>query len=246
MPQQAAVNLTDDADAASTLAPTVALKEIQYQYANDSDARANIQLINGERAQADQDPSAAALWFNQALPLIEKHLPGLLSSHRVRLARLHRPLVRLSAIPQIIGVKDSSGDMEYFALAIGQKKKRPNWSIMVGPEAMLPEAMRLGGDGGVAGGVNVFPKLFVACYQACVAKDQARIQERQAAIDALQQIYTIGKYTSRYIKATKSCLSLLGICDDFLAELFHRFNPPERERVQAVLHSLNSQIATLR
>jgi len=94
--------------------------------------------------------------------------------------------------------------------------------------------------------LNVFPKLFVACYQACVAKNQARIQELQAAIDALQQIYTIGKYASRYIKATKSCLSLLGICDDFLAELFHRFNPPERERVQAVLHSLNSQIATLR
>jgi len=111
---------------------------------------------------------------------------------------------------------------------------------------MLPEAMRLGGDGGVAGGANVFPQLFVDCYQSCVAKNQAKIQELQAAIDALQQIYTIGKYASRYIKATKCCLSLLGICDDFMAEPFHRFNPPERERVQAVLNSLEPQIATLR
>lgn len=152
-------------------------------------------------------------------------------------------LERLSAIPQIIGVKDSSGDMEYFARAIGLKQKRPDWSIMVGPEAMLPEAIRLGGDGGVAGGANVFPQLFVECYQACVAKDQSKLKELQAAIDALQEIYTIGKYASRYIKATKCCLSLLGICDDFMAEPFHRFNPPERERVQAVLNSLNPMCA---
>jgi len=31
---------------------------------------------------------------------------------------------------------------------------------------------------------------------------------------------------------------LLGICDDFMAEPFHRFRQPERERVQAVLESL--------
>jgi 2-dehydro-3-deoxy-D-pentonate aldolase len=147
-------------------------------------------------------------------------------------------LERLSAIPQIIGVKDSSGDMEYFARAVALKTKRPDWSIMVGPEAMLPEAMRLGGDGGVAGGANIFPQLFVECHRACVDNNQARIQELQTAINALQGIYTIGKYASRYIKATKCCLSLLGICDDFMAEPFHRFNHPDRARVQAVLHSL--------
>ena len=35
----------------------------------------------------------------------------------------------------------------------------------------------------------------------------------------------------RFIKATKCSLSLLGICDDFMAEPFHRFRAPERERV---------------
>jgi len=175
------------------------------------------------------------------LPLVLYNMPSL-----TKVWFETETLVRLSAISKVIGVKDSSGDREYFARAIGLKQRRPDWSIMIGPEAMLPEAMQLGGDGGVAGGANVFPQLFVDCYQACVAKDQNKIQELQAAIDALQQIYTIGKYASRYIKATKCCLSLLGICDDFMAEPFHRFNPPERERVQAVLNSLDPQIATLR
>ena len=148
-------------------------------------------------------------------------------------------LVKLSSIPQIIGLKDSSGDMDYFQNSIGLKKLRPDWSIMIGPEAKLPEAMRLGGDGGVAGGANVFPRLFVNCYEACVAGNQVRIDELQTAINALQQIYEVGKYASKYIKATKCSLSVLGICDDFMAEPFHRFRAPERERVRAILESLS-------
>ncbi|MEZ6134099.1 MAG: dihydrodipicolinate synthase family protein [Pirellulaceae bacterium] len=152
-------------------------------------------------------------------------------------------LLRLSAIPQIIGVKDSSGDMEYFARATALKSQRPDWTIMVGPEAMLPKAIQLGGDGGVSGGANIYPQLFVECYQACVDNDQAKIKHLQSVIDALQQIYDVGKYASKYIKATKCSLSLRGICDDFMAEPFHRFNPPERERIRAILESLEPSLA---
>ena len=152
-------------------------------------------------------------------------------------------LMRLAAIPKIIGLKDSSGDLAYFQKAIELKKVRPDWSIMIGPEAKLPDAMRLGGDGGVAGGGNIFPKLFVDCYNACVAGDSARIEALQADINALQQIYEVGKYASKYIKATKCCLSLLGICDDFMAEPFHRFRAPERERVRAILDSLSFSLS---
>lgn len=147
-------------------------------------------------------------------------------------------LKQLSDIPNIIGLKDSSGDMKYFEQSIALKQLRPDWSIMVGPEAKLPEAMRLGGDGGVAGGANIFPRLFTGCYAACVANDAAQIAAHQSDIDALQQIYDVGKYASRFIKATKCGLSLRGICDDFMAEPFHRFKQPERDRVAAILNSL--------
>ncbi len=152
-------------------------------------------------------------------------------------------LMRLAAIPKIIGLKDSSGDLAYFQKAIELKKIRPDWSVMIGPEAKLPDAMRLGGDGGVAGGANIFPKLFVDCYNACLAGDSVRVDALQSEINALQQIYEVGKYASKYIKATKCCLSLLGICDDFMAEPFHRFRAPERERVRAILDSLSFRVS---
>jgi 2-dehydro-3-deoxy-D-pentonate aldolase len=147
---------------------------------------------------------------------------------------------KLSHHEKIVGLKDSSGDLAYYERAAELKRLRPDWSIMIGPEALLPQSMQLGGDGGVAGGANVFPRLFVDCYNACRANDTNRIAELSRVIQDWQRVYDIGKYASRHIKATKCCLSLLGICDDFMAEPFHRFNPPERSRVQEILQTIQN------
>lgn len=151
-------------------------------------------------------------------------------------------LQRLAAIDRIIGIKDSSGDLPYFERLMSLRSLRPDWSILIGPEALLPRAMRLGGDGGVSGGANVFPRLFVECYEAGIAKDDARLDRAGWLIDEFQQVYEIGKYASRFIKATKCSLSLLGICDDFMAEPFHRFRTPEREQVRVIVDALKAKL----
>ena len=151
-------------------------------------------------------------------------------------------LQKLTTLPQIVGIKDSSGDLNYFDGLMSLRRKRPDWSIMIGPEALLAEAMRLGGDGGVAGGANVFPSLFVACYQAAVAADTLLVAELSKLINEFQGIYEIGKYASRHIKATKCAASLLGLCDDFMAEPFHRFHPPERQRVSEMIEALKPRL----
>ncbi len=178
------------------------------------------------------------------LPLMLYNMPGL-----TKVWFDHESLQKLTDVEQIVGIKDSSGDLEYFGRLMELRRTRPDWSILIGPEAYLPAAMKLGGDGGdgadggVSGGANVLPRLFVACYDACVAGDQPRIAELAAAINDLQSIYDIGKYASRFIKATKCAASLLGLCDDFMAEPFHRFHPPDRERVWQILEPLAARFA---
>lgn len=151
-------------------------------------------------------------------------------------------LKQLAGLENIIGIKDSGGDMEYFERLLPLKDIRPDWSIMIGPEHLLPEAVALGADGGVAGGANAFPRLFVECYKAAAKGDSERVESLSELIGKLQKIYDIGKYASRHIKATKCVLSLLGICDDCMAEPFDRFKTPEREKVKAILDDLQPRL----
>lgn len=167
------------------------------------------------------------------LPLMLYNMPGL-----TKVWFEIGTLRSLSGIQSIIGVKDSSGDLDYFRQLCDLKSLRPDWSILLGPEALLADAIRLGGDGGVSGGANIAPKLFADCYRALVEGDQAAADLCCRRIETLQQIYEIGKYASRYIKATKSALSLLEICSDLPADPFNRFLAPERARVRVVLEEL--------
>ena len=171
------------------------------------------------------------------LPLMLYNMPSM-TKVWFEIETLHK----LAELPQIVGIKDSSGDMAYFERLMSLRQRRLDWSIMIGPEAKLAQAMQLGGDGGVAGGANVLPTLFSQCYQSALAGDTGRVSRLSATIDEFQRVYDIGKYASRHIKATKCCLSLLGICDDFLAEPFDRFHPPERERVRVILDALLERV----
>ena len=164
------------------------------------------------------------------LPLILYNMPAL-----TKVSFEIETLQKLVDLDRIIGLKDSSGDLDYFAAAVKLKKIRPDWSVLIGPEAYLPEAMQLGGDGGVAGGANVIPSSFLACYEAAISGNANQLAASRKRILDFQRVYDIGKYASRYIKGTKCCLSLLGICDDFMAEPFHRFHEPERLRVRQIL-----------
>jgi 4-hydroxy-tetrahydrodipicolinate synthase len=167
------------------------------------------------------------------LPLVLYNMPQL-----TKVSFEIETLRHLSQLERIIGIKDSSGDLEYFRQLVQLRGLRPDWSVMMGPESLLVDAIELGGSGGVCGGANIFPRLFVDCFRAAVEKDAARVDRLRRTIADLRRIYTIGKYASRHIKATKCALSLLGICDDFMAEPFHRFRPEHRAAVEKIVSEI--------
>jgi len=140
--------------------------------------------------------------------------------------------------PRIIGIKDSSGNMTYFHRIVRLLQHRPDWSVLVGPEELLPDAIFAGGHGGVNGGANVFPELYVRTYEAARKGDTKRTRDLHAQImDISDNLYRIGRHNSAIIKGIKCALSILGVCDDYIAEPFHRFRDAERERVRAFLEA---------
>lgn len=169
------------------------------------------------------------------LPIVLYNIPSL-----TKVAFEFSTLERLTEQSKIIGLKDSGGDLGYFSRLPELRKMRPDWFFLMGPEVLLAKSMVLGGDGGVSGGANIYPDLFVGMYDAVVAGDSERVSSLQQVIDRLQAIYEVGKYASRFIKATKCAVSLRGIGEDFLAEPFHRFHAPERARVAEVLKGVEA------
>lgn len=146
--------------------------------------------------------------------------------------------------PRILGLKDSSGDLNYFKNAALLLKQRPDWSLLIGPEEKLLDALQLGGHGGVSGGANLFPKVYVKLCEAFQAGDVARAQELQKEIQRIStSLYRVGKHPSTIIKGIKCALACLGICDDFMAEPFHRFRESERDLVRARLKEIEARLS---
>jgi dihydrodipicolinate synthase/N-acetylneuraminate lyase len=136
-------------------------------------------------------------------------------------------------MPNVIGLKDSGGNMQYFHQARVLAADRPDWSVLIGPEELLADALLMGGHGGVSGGANLAPRLYVDLYEAAERGDvpQARaLQERVWEIS--RNLYALGAQHGSWLKGLKCALACLDICDDYLCAPFRRFEGPERETVQ--------------
>ena len=176
------------------------------------------------------------------LPLYIYNMPALTKVH-FELDTVKRAMDE----PRIIGLKDSSGDMNYFKQAAELVRQRPDWTLLIGPEEKLFDSLQLGGFGGVSGGANLFPKLYVGVVAAFRAGNLERARQLQQQIQRVSDsFYRIGKYSSSIIKGIKCVSNCRGICDDFMAEPFHRFREGERDLVRARLAEIESEIAALK
>ncbi len=148
--------------------------------------------------------------------------------------------------PRIIGLKDSSGDMAYFRRAVGLLEPRPDWTLLIGPEELLLDAVNAGGHGGVNGGANLFPNLYVSLFESARSGDCIRAQLCHTSVLRVSAaLYRIGHHPSAIIKGIKCALTCLGVCDDFMAEPFHRFRAGERTLVEERLAELQAEIEKL-
>lgn len=146
---------------------------------------------------------------------------------------------RIAENPAVIGFKDSSANGAYFQSVMHAFRDRPDFSLFVGPEEMMAESVLMGAHGGVNGGANMFPKLYVDLYHAAVAKDIQKVRELHARVMQISStIYTVGSYGSSYLKGVKCALNILGICSDFLAAPFNKFDVEPRARIEESLKKL--------
>lgn len=182
-------------------------------------------------SQADLMRLVESMTLDSALPIYLYNMPTL-----TKVVWEPDTVALASDIPNVLGLKDSSGDMSYLRCALAAVKQKPEFSVLLGPEHLLLEGLLSGVHGGVCGGANLFPQLFTALFKAYTEGDldSARMLQ-QRILEIGTPLYLTGESQSSYIRGLKGALEVSGVCSGKLAWPFAQANAAEKQAIRSHL-----------
>ncbi|HEY81316.1 MAG TPA: dihydrodipicolinate synthase family protein [Caldilineae bacterium] len=110
----------------------------------------------------------------------------------------------LAQHPNIVGIKDSSGDLKRVALQI-RTQEEGDFTLFAGSPNLAYPALIMGAAGSITAFANIVPEMFVSLWNAVQEKDLVRAAALQRAITELH-----GRIGSMGIPAIKAILAHRG------------------------------------
>jgi 4-hydroxy-tetrahydrodipicolinate synthase len=180
------------------------------------------------RGAEEQLAHYAACAAATRLPVVIYNIP---STTKVMLAA--DTIARIAELPNVIGAKDSSGDLPHVLRLVPALHARDK-SLLVGVPPIAAAAILQGVDGAVPGIANIDPHTLIALYDAASRGDTAALPPLQHRVHRLMDIVAQGAG----IAAIKTALELMGICRARAAAPLQPLRPEKREAVRAILREL--------
>jgi 4-hydroxy-tetrahydrodipicolinate synthase len=115
---------------------------------------------------------------------------------------------RLASHPRIVGIKDSSRDMEYLSEVLVATHGAPDFGVYTGTDTLLTASLAIGADGTIAASANVVPQLSVGICTAMEEMDRHRALELQRELTKIVLACRRGASPSGW----KAAIHALGIC----------------------------------
>jgi 4-hydroxy-2-oxoglutarate aldolase len=136
---------------------------------------------------------------------------------------------KLSQIPNVVGLKESSGDIHYVRAIL--RRVRPGFRVLVGAVVILNEALRAGAVGGVLAQADFAPELCVGLYQAFLQG------KRKAALEFQARLLPLARGISLPfgVPGIKAALDRSGYAGGFPRAPLAPLGPAARELVAAAL-----------
>lgn len=98
---------------------------------------------------------------------------------------------QLSRIPNIVGVKDSSGNFDNILQYI-ERTRGSGFVVLSGNDSLILWTLLAGGAGGIAGCANVFPETMTAIYERFLAGDIEGARRAQDAVRPFRDCFRFG------------------------------------------------------
>ena len=99
---------------------------------------------------------------------------------------------KLSKIPNIVGVKDSSGNFDNILQYIEQTHDNDNFVVLSGNDSLILWTLLAGGAGAIAACANVYPYTMSQIYEQFVAGDVAKSRQYQDSIRSFRNCFKFG------------------------------------------------------
>ena len=138
---------------------------------------------------------------NTALPVILYNNPSTCGGTKIDVDTV----ARLAQIPNILGVKDSSGDLQNTMEYIRVVPER--FAVMMGRDTLIYSALLFGARGAVPATANIGPGLCAEIYNAFQRGDHAVAKAAQLRLNPIRLSLTLGTAPG----GVKAALSLLGM-----------------------------------
>lgn len=168
------------------------------------------------------------------LPVVLYNMPSL-----TKLSFDSECVRQLADESNVIAIKDSSGELDVFRKLSEAARVRKDWTVLVGPEHLLIPSLQSGGHGGVSGGANLFPRLFVEIYESFAKGSSSKITAIAEQAKILGQIYEIaGGGAASAVKALKVGFSVLGLGNDLVSEPLSQLDSDRSQKISAIVRNV--------
>lgn len=117
----------------------------------------------------------------------------------------------LAKIPNIAGIKDSSGNWDNLKGYI-EATRGMDFSVLSGNDSLILPALKEGGVGGITAVANIYPETMVSIYQRFLAGDLAGAEEAQNSIANIRACFKFGNPNTVTKKATNLTGNPVGPC----------------------------------
>jgi 4-hydroxy-tetrahydrodipicolinate synthase len=162
------------------------------------------------------------------LPVILYNIPGRTASNL-----LPETVLRLAEVPNIVGIKESSGVMSQITELLSAAPS--TFAILAGDDALALPVIALGGVGLVSVASNAIPGPMSRMVAAALANDWPTARALNARYFALMQAH----FSEPSPAPIKAVLSLLGHCSETLRLPMVPVTAPTKARLETLLHGLN-------
>jgi 4-hydroxy-tetrahydrodipicolinate synthase len=137
------------------------------------------------------------------IPVVLYNVPG-----RTVADMSNETIIRLAKLPNIVGIKDATGDVE--RLSLMRLEIEEGFSFLSGDDPSFIGYAAHGGHGVISVTSNVAPAEMVALYNGCASSDFATARAWQAKLIKLHKVL----FADASPSPTKYALSRLGLCTD--------------------------------